>query len=92
MTSPLKIPNPGEDPRDAEYLPAALEEAEISCDTFRVATLDELTSAIEQGGFDMIFTDQAFPGFDGFTVRAIAEERCSKYTGYVHFRDGKRKE
>jgi DNA-binding response OmpR family regulator len=92
MTLPLKILNLGEDPRDAEPITSALEEIGISCKTFRVATFDELISAIEQGGFDIIFTDQTLPGFDGLTARAIAKERSSKYTVYVHFGDRKRKE
>jgi DNA-binding response OmpR family regulator len=92
MTPALKILNLGDEPRDAESITSALEEVGISCDTFRVATLDELTSAIEQGGFDIIFTDHTLPGFDGLTTRATAEEISSKYTVYVHFSDGKRKE
>ena len=92
MTLPLKILNLGDDPRDAVSITSALEEVGISCDTFRVATLDELTSAIEQGGFDIIFTDYSLPGFEGLTSRTISQERSAKYTVYVHFGDGKRKE
>jgi len=92
MTLPLKILNLGDDPRDAEAITSALQEVGITCETFRVATIDELTSAIEQGGFDIIFTDHTLPGFDGLTARAVAKERSSKYTVYVHFGDRKRKE
>jgi CheY-like chemotaxis protein len=92
MTLPLKILNLGDDPRDAETITSALQEVGITCETFRVATIDELTSAIEQGGFDIIFTDHTLPGFDGLTARAVAKERSSKYIVYVHFGDRKRKE
>jgi CheY-like chemotaxis protein len=92
MTLPLKILNLGDNPRDAEAITSALEEVGVSCETFRVATIDELTSAIEQGGFDIIFTDHTLPGFDGLTARAIAKERSSKYTVYVHFGERKREE
>ena len=92
MTSPLKILNLGDNPHDVESITSALEEVGILCNTFRVATLDELTSAIEQGGFDIIFTDHTLPSFDGLTARAVAKERSTKYTVYVHFGDRKRKE
>jgi DNA-binding response OmpR family regulator len=92
MASPLKILNPGEKPRYAEYIASALEKVGISCDTFRAATLDELTSAIEQGGFDIIFTGPALCGFDGLSARALTKERSSQYAVYAHFGESKRKE
>ena len=92
MTLPLKILNLGDDPRDAEVITSALQEVGISSETFRVATLDDLTSAIEQGEFDVIFTDHTLPGFDGLTARALAKEKSSKYTVYIHFGDNKRRE
>jgi two-component system, cell cycle sensor histidine kinase and response regulator CckA len=90
MTSPLRILNLGDEPRDADAITSALREIGVECDTFRVNTLKELLGAIDQGGFDIIFTDRTLPGFDGLTARAIKKDPSSKYTVYVHFTDKKR--
>ncbi len=90
MTSPLRILNLGDDPKDADAITSALREIGVECATFRVNTLDEMLGAIDQGGFDIIFTDRTLPGFDGLTSRSIKKDPSSKYTVYVHFTDRKR--
>lgn len=87
MTSPQRILNLGDDTGDAKIIISALEEEGVICDVFQVQSSDELIRAIEQGGFDIIFTDYTLPGFEGLTARAVKKDKASKYTVYVHFRD-----
>jgi CheY-like chemotaxis protein len=91
MTSRLRILNLGDDPDDAKIITSALDEGGTSCDVFQVHSSDELVKSMEQGGFDIIFTDYTLPGFDGLTARAITKDKNSKYTVYIHFRDNKPK-
>ena len=87
MTSHLRILNIGDDPRDAEIITSALEEDDIVCDVFQPETLEEFSNAVDQGRFDILFTDYSLPGFDGLTARALTKEKSAKYTVYIHFRD-----
>ncbi|HMK56687.1 MAG TPA: response regulator [Dissulfurispiraceae bacterium] len=91
MTSTQRILNLGDDPVEAQAIISALEEEGAACDVFQVHSTEEFVKAIEQGGFDIIFTDYSLPGFDGLTARAIQKDKFSKYTVYVHFTDKKRK-
>ncbi len=90
MTLPLRILNLGDDPKDADDIASALREVGVECYTFRVNTLTEMLGAIDEGGFDIIFTDRTLPGFDGLTSRPIKKDPTAKYTVYVHFTDKKR--
>jgi DNA-binding response OmpR family regulator len=87
MTSHLRILNIGDDPRDAEIITSALEEDDIVCAVFQPETLEEFSNAVDQGRFDILFTDYSLPGFDGLTARALTKEKSAKYTVYIHFRD-----
>ncbi|HMK60230.1 MAG TPA: response regulator [Dissulfurispiraceae bacterium] len=91
MTSTQRILNLGDDPVEAKTIISALEEEGAVCDVFQVHSTEEFVRAIDQGGFDIIFTDYSLPGFDGLTARAIQKDKSSKYTVYVHFTDRKRK-
>ena len=87
MPSHLRILNIGDDPRDAEIITSALEEDGLVCDVFQPETVEGFTNAVDQGGFDIIFTDYTLPGFDGLTARALTKEKSAKYTVYIHFKD-----
>ena len=87
MTSHLRILNIGDDPRDAEIITSALEEDDIVCAVFQPETLEEFSNAVDQGRFDILFTDYSLPGFDGLTARVLTKEKSAKYTVYIHFRD-----
>ena len=87
MPSHLRILNIGDDPRDAEIITSALEEDGLVCDVFHPETVGEFTKAVDQGGFDILFTDYSLPGFDGLTARALTKEKSAKYTVYIHFKD-----
>ncbi|MGA8831483.1 MAG: response regulator [Desulfomonilaceae bacterium] len=87
MPSHLRILNIGDDPRDAEIITSALEEDGVVCDVFRPETTEEFTDAVDEGGFDILFTDYTLPGFDGLTARALTKEKSAKYTVYIHFKD-----
>jgi two-component system cell cycle sensor histidine kinase/response regulator CckA len=90
MTSHLRIMDIGDDPRDAEIITSALEEDGIVCNVFRADSLEEFSNAVDQGGFDILFTDYSLPGFDGLTARALTKEKSAKYTVYIHFKDKER--
>ncbi len=76
MKSPLRILHLEDEPLDAELVKSALAGESIACNMLRVETRDDFISAVERGGFDIIFADYSLPGFDGLSALAVAKERC----------------
>jgi PAS domain S-box-containing protein len=75
MKSSLRILHLEDNQEDAERIRAALVAEGLNCDAVRVETRDEFLSAVEQGGFDMIFTEYKLPSFDGISALEIAREK-----------------
>ena len=73
---PLRILHLQDDLPDAELVKSIFQAEGISTEIFRVKTRDEFTTAIERGGFDIIFSDHSLPGFDGHSALANAREKC----------------
>jgi len=73
---PLRVLHLEDDPMDAELVKAALKSEGIGLDVIRVATRDSFVSAIEGGGFGMIFADYSLPCFDGLSALEIVKEKC----------------
>ncbi|MGO9379178.1 MAG: ATP-binding protein [Dissulfurispiraceae bacterium] len=74
-TSLLQILHLEDDPLDAELVRSTLDGDGIACKIFRVETRHDFVTAIERGGFDIIFADYSLPAFDGISALAIARIR-----------------
>ena len=60
MKSPLRILHLEDNPLDAELVKAAMEEdGGVVCDILLVETREGFISAINEGGFDIIFADNS---------------------------------
>jgi signal transduction histidine kinase len=76
MNFPLRILHLEDDPVDAAFVKATLEEEDIVCDILRLETRDDFIAAIKRSEFDIIFSDYLLPGFDGLSALAIVKEKC----------------
>src|SRR2546430_6463343 len=76
MKSPLHVLHLEDDQNDADLVLSALEAEGITCKTNRVETRADFIAAIEQGGFDIIFSDFALPTFDGMSALKMAQKQC----------------
>jgi signal transduction histidine kinase len=77
MKSPLRILHLEDNPLDAELVKAAMEEdGGVVCDILLVETREGFISAINEGGFDIIFADNSLPGYYGLSALSLAKERC----------------
>ncbi|WP_447973626.1 response regulator [Nitrospira sp. Kam-Ns4a] len=74
-TRPLRILHVEDDPKDAELVAAKLAAEGIACDVTRVETREAFEAALEQGGFDLIFSDFSLPAFDGLTALTILQTK-----------------
>ena len=74
---PVKILHVEDDPTDFELIQATLEAAGIRTEAERIATREEFGNALDQGGHDLILSDNSLPGFDGLSALAMATERGS---------------
>jgi sigma-B regulation protein RsbU (phosphoserine phosphatase) len=74
MKRQLRILHLEDDPVDAELVMAVLSNEGIDCETLVVATREDFTAALEEGGFELILADFALPAFDGMTALKIVRE------------------
>ena len=74
MKGRLRILHLEDDPNDAELVGATLADAGIDSEIRLVATREDFTTALKDGGFDLILADLALPAFDGMTALAIVRE------------------
>jgi signal transduction histidine kinase len=72
----LRILHVEDDPNDAELIRLALEADGLRVRPERVTSGDELIAALERGGFDLILSDFALPGFDGLSALRICQQRA----------------
>lgn len=63
---------------DAELAQAILREAGLECVVTRVESREAYLAALEAGGFDLILSDNALPGYDGLSALASAKEHRSE--------------
>ncbi|HTR82089.1 MAG TPA: response regulator [Bacteroidota bacterium] len=76
MATMLNILHLEDNPTDAEFLRAKLDEAAIPCVIQVVQTRDEFTNAIDQMPYDLIISDFSLPSFDGKSALEIARVKC----------------
>jgi signal transduction histidine kinase len=76
MKMPLRILHLEDDLLDAELVKSAFQTEDIATEIVRVETRGAFISAIERGGFDVIFVDHSLPDFDGISALTIAREKC----------------
>jgi PAS domain S-box-containing protein len=74
MKNPLCILYLEDDPADAELIKERLESDGIASQITRVETEADFLSALERGGFDIIFADYTLPCFDGLSALKIARK------------------
>ncbi|HKQ57008.1 MAG TPA: response regulator [Candidatus Eisenbacteria bacterium] len=70
----LRVLHLEDDPRDAELIGAELEASGYTVTIERVASEESFTARLREGGFDLILSDFALPGFDGLAALRIARE------------------
>jgi signal transduction histidine kinase len=71
----LRILHLEDDAADAALIERALTDEGIVAQLQRVWTRDAYLSAISEGPFDLILSDNSLPGFDGLTALALLRER-----------------
>jgi sigma-B regulation protein RsbU (phosphoserine phosphatase) len=89
MTSPIRILHLEDDAIDAELITMHLDSQGFSYKLVRVNSQAEFTAALEQGGFDLILSDNSGPRFRGKDALAMASEKLPHaaflfVTGTVH--------
>ena len=62
-------------PYDAELVEEVLRSEGINCAIYRVETREDFEAALEQGHYDLIFSDKTLPSYDGMSALALARER-----------------
>jgi PAS domain S-box-containing protein len=72
MPPPLRVLHLEDDPTDAELIQETLDADGISAEVTRVETESDFITALERGGFDLIFADYTLPSFDGLSALTIA--------------------
>jgi signal transduction histidine kinase len=72
---PLHILHLEDNPDDAKLVQSTLEAGSIACTTTRVQTRDDLISALERGGIDLILSDFSLAAFDGLSAAALVRTR-----------------
>ena len=75
MKSPLHILHLEDNPNDAKLVQSTLEAGGIACTTTRIQTRDDLISALERGGIDLILSDFSLAAFDGLSAAALVRTR-----------------
>ncbi|MFN0123840.1 MAG: response regulator, partial [Blastocatellia bacterium] len=65
-----------DDPLDTELIHQLLVREGVDCVVRRVETAEELTSAIRQGGYDLIMSDFSLPSFNGYAALKIRQALC----------------
>jgi PAS domain S-box-containing protein len=75
MESSLRILHLEDDVLDAELVHATLASGGLAYESVRVETREDFEAELEQGGFDLIFSDRTLPAFDGISALALAREK-----------------
>ena len=75
MKPPFHILHLEDNPNDAKLVQSTLEAGGIACTTTRVQTRDDLISALERGGIDLILSDFSLAAFDGLSAAALVRTR-----------------
>jgi PAS domain S-box-containing protein len=57
---------------DAEFVQALLDAKAVTCEMVRVESREAFAAALDQGGFDLIVSEFAFPSYDGRSALALA--------------------
>lgn len=76
MKSELHILHLEDNATDAELIQSLLSRASLACRMDRVQTREGFTAALEQGGYDLVFSDFTLPAFDGLSALGLAREKC----------------
>lgn len=71
---PYSVLHVEDDPLDAEYVQAQLEESGLPCTVTRVQSREEFVDALEKSAPDLILCDYNLPGFDGLEALEIARD------------------
>src|SRR3989442_12869267 len=71
----LRILHLEDNPADGELIQSMLEAGGIASTMQRVETPADFESALDQGCFDLIMSDQALPGFDGLSAVGLAPKK-----------------
>ena len=74
MKASLRILYLEDEPRDADLVHETLAADGIESELIRVETEAEFISALEQGGFDLVFADYTLPSFDGLSALEIVRK------------------
>jgi signal transduction histidine kinase len=72
MTTPLRVLYLEDEPDDAELVQETLAADGLACDVVRVETRAAFAAALDQGGWDLIFSEKTLPALDGLSALALA--------------------
>jgi len=75
MKSSLRILHLEDDLSDAEHVRLALENQGVSCAIRRIQTHDDLVSALERGGIDLVLLNFSLSGGDSLSVSEVLRSR-----------------
>jgi CheY-like chemotaxis protein len=73
--TPLRILHLEDDPDNTRLSQLKLNADGIPCQLYRVDNRADFVRALENGGFDLIFSDYCLPTFDGLAALALAREK-----------------
>jgi PAS domain S-box-containing protein len=76
MKAPLRILYLEDNPNDVGLVQSTLVADGIECDVVRIENESEFLTALEPGGFDIIFAAYSLPSFHGLSALAIAQKKC----------------
>ena len=75
MKSPLHVLYLEDNQNDADLALATIKAEGIVCETKRVETRADFATALEHGGFDIVFSDFALPAFDGMSAMEMVRKQ-----------------
>jgi signal transduction histidine kinase len=76
MKSPIHILHLEDNPDDAELIQSALAGEGVDCETVRVESRSDYITALEQGHWDLILSDNTLPSYNGLSALADARAKC----------------
>jgi signal transduction histidine kinase len=74
--NPMKLIHIEDSVCDAELIKNVICDEWPDCKITRVASREEFTEQIGQGGFDLILSDYSMPGFDGLSALKLSRAMC----------------